>query len=124
MDWDCRCIRQSHSFLPLYSVLFSQHFTLVSCPNCEEDKGAGKLFIMRKHLEKHLKTKCPKRAYVYPYCRNKGNFTSIKQDHDIICEKKIVACSNKVNGCALSVARQKIGEHVSIDCEYSEVACV
>ena len=83
----------------------SCHFTLVSCPNnCEEDKGAGKLFIMRKHLEKHLKTKCPKRAYVCPYCGNKGTFTSIKQDHDIICEKKIVACSNKVKGCTLSVA--------------------
>ena len=30
---------------------------LVPCPNkCEEDKGAGELLLIRKHLDQHLKT--------------------------------------------------------------------
>ena len=100
-------------------------FALVPCPNkCEEDKGAGELLLLRKHLDQHLKTKCPKRAYVCPHCGEKGAFASITEDHDQVCEKKIVACPNKGSGCSLSMERGKTQEHVSSDCEYTEVACV
>ena len=103
----------------------SCQFALVPCPNkCEEDKGAGQLLLIRKHLDQHLKTKCSKRAYECPHCGEKGTFARITEDHDQICEKKIVACPNKGSGCSLSMERGKTKEHVSSDCEYTEVACV
>ena len=103
----------------------SCQFVLVPCPNkCEEDKGAGELFLIRKHLDQHLKTKCPKRAYECPHCGKKGTFASITEDHSQVCEKKMVACPNKGSGCSLSMERGKTKEHVSSDCEYTEVACV
>ena len=48
---------------------------------------------------------------------------SITEDHDQVCEKKIVACPNKGSGCSLYMERGKTKEHVSSDCEYTEVAC-
>ena len=103
----------------------SCQFALVPCPNkCEEDKGAGELLLIRKHLDQHLKTKCPKRAYKCSHCGEKGTFTSVTEDHDQVCEKKIVACPKKRSGCSLSMERGKTKEHVSSDCEYTEVACV
>ena len=103
----------------------SCQFALVPCPNkCVEDKGAGELLLIRKHLDQHLKTKCPKRAYDCPHCGEKGTFAIITEDHDQVCEKKIVACPNKGSGCSLSMERGKTQEHVSSDCEYTEVACV
>ena len=103
----------------------SCQFALVSCPNkCEEDKGAGVLLHLRKHVDQHLKTKCPKRAYECPHCGDKGTFASITEDHYQVCEKKIVAYPNKRSGCSLSMERGKTKEHVSSDCEYTEVACV
>ena len=102
----------------------SCQFALVPCPNkCEEDKGDGEL-LLRKHLDQHLKTKCPKRAYECPHCGEKGTFASITEDHDQVCEKKIVACPNKGIGCSLSMGQGKTREHVSRYCEYTEVACV
>ena len=100
-------------------------FALVPCPNkCEEHKGAGEMLLIRKHLDQHLKTKCPKRSYECPHCGEKGTFASITEEHDQVCEKKMVACSNKGSGCSLSMERGKVKEHVSNDCEYTEVACV
>ena len=103
----------------------SCQFALVPCPNkCDKDKGAGELLLIRKHLDQHLKTKCQKRAYKCPHCGENGTFVSITEDHDQVCEKKIVACPNKGSGCSLSMERGKTQEHVSSDCEYTEVACV
>ena len=87
----------------------SCQFALVPCPNkCEEDKGAGELLLLRKHLNQHLKTKCQKRAHKCPHCGEKGTLTSITKDHDKVCEKKIVACPNKKSGCSLSMEREKL----------------
>ena len=103
----------------------SCQFALVPCPNkCAKDKGAGKLLLIRKHLEEHLKTKCPNRAHKCSHCGKKGTFTSITEDHDKVCENKIVTCPNKESGCSLSMERGKAEEHVSKDCGYTEVACV
>ena len=103
----------------------SCQFALVPCPNkCEEDKGAGVLLLIRKLLDEHLKTKCPQRADECPHCGEKGTFTSITEDHDKVCEKKIVACPNKGSGCSLSTEQGRIKEHVSSDCKFAEVACV
>ena len=109
----------------LDSHIASCQFALVPCPNkCEEDTGAGELLLIREHLEQHLKTECPNRAYECPHCGEKGTYAIITEDHDQICEKKIVACPNKGSGCSLSMERGKITEHVSSNCDYTEVACV
>ena len=99
-------------------------FALVPCPNkCEDDKGAGELHLMRKDLDDHLKTKCPKRAYECHYCGEKGTYASITETHDKVCDKKIVPCPNKGSGCPLSMEREKTKQHVGSVCDYTEVAC-
>ena len=99
-------------------------FALVPCPNkCEDDKGAGELHLMRKDLDDHLKTKCPKRSYKCQHCGEKGTYASITEDHDKVCNKKIVPCPNKGSGCPLSMERGKTNKHVRRVCDYTEVAC-
>ena len=99
-------------------------FALVPCPNkCEDDKGAGELHLMRKDLDNHLKTKCPKRAYKCQHCGEKGTYASITEEHDKVCDKKIVPCPNKGSGCPLSMERGKTKQHVRSICDYTEVAC-
>ena len=97
---------------------------LVPCPNkCEDNKGAGELHLMRKDLDDHLKTKCPKRDYKCQHCGEKGTYASITEDHDKVCNKKIVSCPNKGSGCRLSMERGKTNQHVMSVCDYTEVAC-
>ena len=99
-------------------------FALVPCPNkCEDDKGAGELHLMRKDLDEHLKTKCLKRAYECQHCGEKGTYASITEDHDKVCNKKIVPCPNKGSGCPLSMEQGKTKQHVRSVCDYTEVAC-
>ena len=103
----------------------SCQFALVSCPNkCEEVEGAGELLVIRKHLDEHLNTKCPKRAYECPHCGEKGTFASITEDHDQVCKTKIVACPYQGSGCSIYMEQGRTIEHVSSDCVYAEVACV
>ena len=103
----------------------SCQFALIPCPNkCCEEEGDGELLLIRRHLDEHLETKCPKRAYECPHCGEEGTFASISEDHDQVCEKKIVACPNNGSGCSLSMEQGKAKEHVSGDCEFTEVACV
>ena len=99
-------------------------FALVPCPNkCEDEKGAGELHLMRKDLDDHLKTKCPKRAYECQHCGEKGTYASITEDHDKVCNKKIVLCPNNGSGCPLSMERGKTKQHVRSVCDYTEVVC-
>ena len=101
----------------------SCQFALVPCPNkCEEDKGAGELLLLRKHLDQHLKTKCPKRAYECPHCREEGTFASITENHDQVCEEKIVACPNNERGCRFSIQQKAVRDHLKT-CQFAEVAC-
>ena len=97
-------------------------FALVPCPNkCEE--SAGELQFMRKDLDNHLKTKCPKRTYECQHCGVKGSYASVAEDHDKGCNKKIVPCPNKGRGCPLSMERGKTKQHVMSICDNTEVAC-
>ena len=99
-------------------------FALVPCPNkCEDDKGAGELHLMKQDLAKHLKIKCPKRAYKCQHCGQKGTYASITENHNKVCNKKIVPCPNKGSGCPLSMERGKTKQHVRSVCDYTEVAC-
>ena len=100
----------------------SCQFALVPCPNkCEEDKGAGELLLLRKHLDQHLKTKCPKRAYECPHCGEKGTFARItERPRPSVCEEERSLCPNKGSGYSLSMEQGTTKEHVSSDCEYIE----
>ena len=99
-------------------------FALVPCPNkCEDDKGAGEMHLMRRDLAKHLEIKCPKRAYECQHCGERGTYASITEDHDKVCDKKLVPCPNKGSGCPLSMERGKTKQHVRSVCDYTEVAC-
>ena len=82
------------------------------------------MLLIRKYLDQHLNTKCPKRAYKCLHYEEKGTFASIKEDDNHVCEKKIVACPKKRSGCSLSMELGKTKEHLSCNCEYAEVACV
>ena len=82
------------------------------------------MLLIRKHLDQHLNTKSPKRAYKCLHYGEKGTFASITEDHDHVCEKKIVACPKKRSGCSLSMELRKTKQHLSCDCEYTEVARV
>ena len=97
----------------------SCQFALIPCPN-----KCGKNTLTRLYLDQHLKIECLKRAHKCPHCGEKGTFSGITEDHDKVCEKKIVACPNKGSGCSLSTEQGKIIEHVSSDCMFAEVACV
>ena len=108
----------------LYNHIATCQFALVPCPNkCEDDKGARELHLMRKDLDNHLKTKCPKRAYECQHCGEKGTYASITEDHNKVCNKKIVSCPNKGSGCPVSMERGKTKQHVRNVCDYTEVAC-
>ena len=121
MERDCRW---TGTIGTLDNHIATCQFAVVPCPNkCEDDKGAGELHLMRKDLDDHLKTKCPKRAYECYYCGEKGTYASITEDHDKVCNKKIVPCSNKGIGCPLSMERGKTKQHVRSVCDYTEVAC-
>ena len=98
-------------------------FALVLCPKCEDDKGAGELHLTRKDLDNHLKTKCPKRAYECQHCGEKGTYATITEDHDKVCNRKIVPCPNNGRGCLLSNERGESEQHVRSFCDYTEVAC-
>ena len=99
-------------------------FAMVPCPNkCEDDKGAGELHLMKKHLDKHLKKKCPKRPYECQHCGEKGTYASVTVDHDKVCDKKIVPCPNKGSGCPSTMERGKTKQHVRSACDYTEIPC-
>ena len=99
-------------------------FAVVACPNkCTADKGAGVLHVMNKDLTNHLMAKCPKRAYECQHCGEKGTYASITEDHDKVCDKKMVPCPNKGSGCPLSTERGRLEQHVRRACGYTEVAC-
>ena len=119
-----RGCRWTGTFGTLDNHIATHQFALVPCPNkCEDDKGTGELHLMRKDLDDHLKTKCPKRAYECQHCGKKGTYASITEYHDKVCDKKRVRCPNKGSGCPLSMERGKTKQHVRNVCDYTEVAC-
>ena len=124
----CDCMERGCRWIGTIGTLDNHiatcQFALVSCPNkCEDDKGAGELHLVRKDLDNHLKTNCSKRAYKCQHCGEKGTCASITEEHDKVCDMKIVPCPNKEIGCPLSMERGKTKQHVRSVCDYTEVAC-
>ena len=95
-------------------------FTLVPCPKeCKDRRNKVKHF-MRRDLVKHLERDCPNRDYSCQYCGEKGTYNE-SAIHDMICEKKILPCSNA--GCTQTMERQQITEHVRTQCPYTVISC-
>lgn len=91
-------------------------FAPIPCPNeCSRED------ILRKDMEMHLKEECPNRHFTCEYCGREGTYALITEEHDEICEKKIIPCSNA--DCNMTLERRKIEAHVANDCEHTVVSC-
>ena len=106
----------------LEAHLASCKFSLVSCPKQCKDASNAVQHFMRQDLEEHLKKDCPNRDYeCQNKCGEKGTFKSITEDHDRVCKKKIVSCSN--TGCKTRMKRQRLDEHVHTVCPHTVIVC-
>ena len=92
-------------------------FTPVPCPKQCEDT----ILLLRKDLNHHIHNECPNRDCECEYCGKKGTYANITQVHYVICDEKIVPCSNE--DCTETMKRHMIENHVEDDCEYTEVSC-
>ena len=77
--------------------------------------------VMKKDMDEHLRVDCPFRDYKCQYCGEEGTFTAITGDHYLVCEKKIIFCSNR--GCYQTMERCKVEQHVKLECEHTEIVC-
>ena len=87
---------------------------------CQERK-------QRRYLEDHEDKECPQRLVVCYYCRSKGTFLSITEDHFGVCSQYPVTCPNK---CAsTNIPRGSLTDHInecplqSVDCVFSWAGC-
>ncbi len=95
-------------------------YTLVECTNkCTAEQKT--VSVMRKDLEHHVQSECPKRAYKCEFCSKKGTYASIMEYHDNLCLKKPVPCPN--TDCTLTLERGRVKRHVASECEHTVVAC-
>ena len=89
-------------------------FASVYCSFCSESYPRGE-------LEEHQKKECVKRPFTCTTC---NDYTSTYDDvlflHLTICKCRPVDCPNK---CGQLMQHQKLEEHLSSECELSEVEC-
>ena len=116
-------------------------FTLVACPNdCRSIEGgktssdvapssSGKddWCLMRKDLEGHLGSQCPKRLHSCEHCSAEGKYEDMTTSHLKICPKLEISCSN--DECELKMHQEKLEDHLEscpytqVDCKYKEIGC-
>ena len=95
-------------------------FTLVPCPNGCEESGLM-LHLLRKELEEHISSQCPKREYQCRDCGQNDEYGVITGSHVSGCPKKLVKCLNET--CSVSLERCCVPRHVQQSCDYTEVYC-
>ena len=94
-------------------------FTPVPCPNeCKENDKI--VYVIRKYLDIHINKKCPNRDHECPYCGEKGTYANITKNHDNVCEKKKIPCTN--TECTETIERGKMKCHLD-DCDYTIIPC-
>ena len=94
-------------------------FTPVPCPN--QCKEMYKITLhMRKDLDHHVNNECPNRDYKCEYCGEKGTHANITQNHDRVCEKKKIPCTN--TECTKTIERGKMKRHLDV-CDYTIIPC-
>ena len=93
-------------------------FALVPCPNkCQPDTD---FLVLRKDLQKHLKTDCRRRKYQCPHCKKSGEYQERTTTHLVKCPKVKVLCPNK--DCGEKIARCDLNRHRK-DCPFERVPC-
>ena len=92
-------------------------YSLVPCPK----RCTDNVLHLRKDLQQHLKTECPQRQYKCPECGEKGTCTSITQEHEKVCSKKILSCPNPE--CMRTMQRQHLRKHLDVECASTVVTC-
>ncbi len=97
-------------------------FTLIPCPRlCRDASDLRQVKrIMNRDLDEHLANECPNRDFECVRCGKKGTYVSIVQEHDKICDRKMIPCPN--SECANLVVRLNLKRHLE-SCDYSEVHC-
>jgi len=85
--------------------------------------------MQRRHLTKHVETKCSRRKLYCQYCQLEGEYQFIEGKHKEECVEYPLACPNNCEEVE-SIRRKDMNEHKSvcpletIDCEYRTVGCV
>jgi len=96
-------------------------FSRVCCPNkCEGNDTLTGTAIMKKNLQQHLLSDCPKRSTLCSLCGQTGEYQYITTFHSEECDKKVVACSN--TSCTEEIERWKLRKHLK-ECDYTEIRC-
>ena len=92
-------------------------YTPVYCPKKCKAKG----IFLRRDMPAHLVRDCPNRSYRCEHCGKKDTYATITEVHSHLCLMKKVPCTNA--GCAQSVERGRMDEHIQTQCEYTVVPC-
>ena len=89
-------------------------FQLAKCCYCQN------AYLCRDVTE-HQNKECGKRPFTCPTCREyESTYDDVMATHQSICKCRPVDCPNK---CGQAVQHQKLEEHLSSECELSEVEC-
>ena len=87
---------------------------------CQERK-------QRRYLKYHEDKECPQRPFECQYCRRKGTFLSITEDHFGVCSQYPVTCPNKC--VSTNMPRGSLTAHINecplepVDCVFSWAGC-
>ena len=89
-------------------------FQQVNCCHCQNAH-------LRGELAEHQNKECVKRPFTCPTCQEyESTYDDIMFTHQSICKCRPVDCPNK---CGQLMQHQKLEEHLSSECELSEVEC-
>lgn len=103
-------------------------YALILCPNRHKSSSKAACVVMRKDLDEHLKKVCPNRDHTCEYCGKKGTYAKITKNHDKVCWKKVIPCTNA--DCALKMERRALKrhldtcEHTVVPCKYRKLGCL
>ena len=90
-------------------------------------KNGKTVGVLRKDLQRHLTTSCPRRQHHCPHCKVTGEYQERTTSHLETCPKVKVQCPNDL--CRASIFRCEVSTHQStcdyepVSCKYAEVGC-
>ena len=89
-------------------------FLLLKCCYCHSD-------CLRGELMEHQNKECVKRPFTCPTCQEyESTYDDVTYTHLSVCKSCLANCPNK---CGQLMQHQKLEEHLSSECELSEVEC-
>ena len=89
-------------------------FQLVNCSHCQNA-------YLRRDVAEHQNKECGKRPFTCPTCEEyESTYDDVTSTHQSICKCRPVDCPNK---CGQVMHHRKLKEHLSSECELSEVEC-